>query len=145
MEGRCSGEPWTWSYEIVDPRVEVLRRLNRLVFASSAHWIRMERRLTESWYALLLERRFQPARFDEALVSAVRKLVACLNREWLAVWSEMLEFARAGPILEAGKVNDAAGRWVSRVNAGCMHGAGILSDLGLSPSTGPEAEVVPSC
>jgi len=145
MEGRCSGEPWTWSYEIVDPRVEVLRRLNRLVFTSSAHWIRMERRLTDSWYTLLLERRFQPARFDDALASTVREVVACLNREWLAVWSEMLEFARAGPILEAGKVNDAAGRWVSRVNAGCMHGAGILSDLGLSPSTGSEAEVVPSC
>jgi radical SAM superfamily enzyme YgiQ (UPF0313 family) len=154
IEGRCRGEPWSWSYELADPRVEVLRRLNRLVFAASAQRIRTERRLTELWYALLLERRFQPARFDETLAGRLREVVARLNRDWLVVWSEMLEFARAGPIRDAGRVNNAAGRWAAKVNAGSMRAAAALEDTVLTPlqrlglcrqDEGPEGEVTPSC
>jgi anaerobic magnesium-protoporphyrin IX monomethyl ester cyclase len=145
VEGRCSVEPWSWTYRIADPRVEVLRRLNRVVFGTSGPRTSVDRMLTESWFALLLERRFRPASFDGAIPDRLRDVATGLNLDWLAVWSEMLEFARIGPILEAGPVNDAAGRWAARVNARCMHAAGALAELGLSGPTGTGTEVLPLC
>jgi anaerobic magnesium-protoporphyrin IX monomethyl ester cyclase len=144
-EGRCSGEPWSWTYRAADPRVEVLRRLNCLIFGASGPRTNIDRMLTESWFALLLEQRFQPAPVDEALTRRLREVAAGLNLEGLAVWSEMLEFARAGPILEAGPVNDAAGCWAARVNAGCMRAAGTLAELGLPDPAGAGTEVTPLC
>jgi radical SAM superfamily enzyme YgiQ (UPF0313 family) len=144
-EGRYSGEPWSRSYELVDPRVEVLRRLNRLIFGASGPRASIDSRLTEAWYALLLEQRFQRARNAGALAGKLRNLVAWLNLDWLVVWSEMVEFARTGPILDAGRVNDAASCWATRVNASCMRAAAILAELGLPGQASIGTEVVPSC
>jgi anaerobic magnesium-protoporphyrin IX monomethyl ester cyclase len=144
-EGRGSGEPWSVSYALVDPRVEVLRRLNHLLFTASAHWIRTERTLTESWFALLLERRFRPAPSDGARASHLREAVTRLNLECLAVWSDMLEFARAGAIGDAGQVNAAAAQWAGRVHTGCMRATAAAAELGLSTSEAPEMEAALPC
>ena len=145
MEGRTDGEPWSQAYELADPRAEILRRLNRLVFVSSARWTRTERMLTESWYGLLLERRFEPRRFDESLTGTLKEAVIRLNRDCLAVWLSMLEFARSGPIADAGQVNATAALWAERVNVGCMRAAAAAAELGLSASESQEMEVAPSC
>jgi anaerobic magnesium-protoporphyrin IX monomethyl ester cyclase len=142
-EGRSGGEPWALSYELADPRAEILRRLNRLLFTASAQRIRTERILAESWFSLLLERRFRPSRLDDARAGSLRDAVARLNRDCLGVWSEMLECARAGLLDDAGQVNAAAARWAERVNIGGMRAAAAAADLGLSPSD--EMEVTPSC
>jgi radical SAM superfamily enzyme YgiQ (UPF0313 family) len=144
-EGRGGGEPWSFSYALADPRVEVLRRLNRLVFTASAHWIRTERTLTESWFALLLERRFRPAPFDEARAGNLREAVTRLNRECLAVWSDMLEFARASAVGDAGQVNAAAAQWAERVHTSCMRATAAAADLGLSASEGSAEEAPLPC
>ncbi len=150
-EGRCSGPPWSQTYELADPRAEVLRRLNRLVFATSASRIRTDAILTECWYALLLERRFRPSPLDEGLAARLRDVVARFNGECLAVWSEMLEFARADFFGHVGGVNSAAARWAERVNTTCMVAAAAAADLGPSPraqlATGesPAMEVTPLC
>jgi anaerobic magnesium-protoporphyrin IX monomethyl ester cyclase len=143
-EGRCRGEPWNYTYELAHPRDEILRRMSHFVFAASGPRRCIEQ-VTEAWYAILLEQRFQPSRFDAALTGRLREVVARLNRDWLAVWSEMLQLARVGPILEAGPVNDAAGSWAARMNVGCMQAAGILAELGLSGRTNTGTEVVPIC
>jgi anaerobic magnesium-protoporphyrin IX monomethyl ester cyclase len=144
-EGRCSGEPWSWCYDLGDPRVEVLRRLNRLVFSISTARSRTDRVLTAAWYALLLERRFRPGRFDEARAGKLRKAVARLNRDCLAVWSDMLDFARAGAIGDAERVNAAAARWAGQVNATCMWAAEVPAELGLSIGETSGTEFVPAC
>jgi radical SAM superfamily enzyme YgiQ (UPF0313 family) len=144
-EGRCCGEPWSYTYELADPRVEVLRRMCHLVFTASGSRRHAEQTLTEAWYAILLERRFKPSRSNEATAGKLKEAVAVLNGEWLALWSEMLEFARSGPIRDAEQVNDAAGRWATCVNSGCMRAAGTLAELGLPTRTGLETEVVPLC
>jgi radical SAM superfamily enzyme YgiQ (UPF0313 family) len=144
-EKRCSGEPWSRTYQVTDPRVEVLRRLNRLIFGDSGPRTSIDSLVTEVWFALLLEQRFQPVRDAETLACKLRKTVARLNLEWLVVWSEMLEFARTGPIIDAGPVNEAAGRWAARVNTGCMRAAGTLAELGLAPGPSSQTEVAPLC
>jgi len=142
-EGRSGGEPWSPSYELSDPRAEILRRLNRLLFTASAQRIRTERILAESWFTLLLERRFRPPRLDDARAGGLRDAVARLNLDCLDVWSEMLECARAGLLADAGQVNAAAARWADLVNIGGMRAAAAAADLGLSPSE--EMELAPSC
>jgi hypothetical protein len=105
----------------------------------------MEKLLIEAWYALMLEERFHPGRNAANRAGRLRDVVAWLNLDWLAVWSEMLEFARTGPILDAGPVNDAAGRWTARVNSGCMCAAERLTKLGLAAGERSKTEVAPSC
>jgi anaerobic magnesium-protoporphyrin IX monomethyl ester cyclase len=144
-EGRCCGEPWLWRYSLGDPRAEVLRRLNRLVLSSATPRLRTERVLTAAWYALLLERRFRPERFDGTAAGGLREAVARLNRDCLGVWSEMLDFARAGAIDDAERVNAAAALWAGQVNAACMRAAEVPAELGLSISETSRPEFVPAC
>ncbi len=144
-EGRLTGEPWRWCYALADERAEVLRRLNRVVFIGSAPCAQVERLVSDAWYALLLERRFRPARFDDARADRLRGVVARLNAERLAVWDEMVALARAGKTGNPAQVNVAAGRWAERVNTACMRAAGLLAEAGLAPGSGSEAEVLPVC
>jgi radical SAM superfamily enzyme YgiQ (UPF0313 family) len=144
-EGRSRGEPWSITYELSDPRAEVLRRLSHLLFAASGPRRAIEQMLTEAWYAILLEQRFRPARFDPTRNGKLRDVAGCLNREWLELWSELLEFAQTGPILDAGRFNAAAGRWAARVNAGCMHAIGDLSELGLPDRGARGTEIARLC
>jgi anaerobic magnesium-protoporphyrin IX monomethyl ester cyclase len=144
-EGRDGSEPWAQCYDLGDPRAEILRRLNRLVFAASASRIRTERMLTEGWYALLLERRFRPSPVDESRARRLREVVARLNQDCLEVWGDMLAYARAGAFSDAGRLNAAAARWAERVNTGCIRAAAAAEELGFSPGDAAETEAPPAC
>ena len=48
------GHPWPLAYEIADPRAELLRRLNTLIFGGSTTHDRIRDRITQAWFALLL-------------------------------------------------------------------------------------------
>ena len=63
-EGRGGGDPWPLAYTIADPRAELLRRLNSLIFGGSTAHDRIRDRITQAWFALLLARRFHPQASD---------------------------------------------------------------------------------
>ena len=113
-EGRGTGDPWPLAYTITDPRAELLRRLMRIVF-SGAH-ARFQEQVTQTWFDLLLQRRFQPAQFDSDRARQLKAAVARVNAESLDVWRDMLAFADAGDIYDADQVNARAAGWAARIN-----------------------------
>jgi anaerobic magnesium-protoporphyrin IX monomethyl ester cyclase len=113
-EGRGTGDPWPPPYTIADPRAELLRRLRRIIF-SGPH-VRFQEQVTQTWFDLLLQRRFQPAQFDPDRAQQFKAAVARVNAESLDVWRDMLTFADAGDIYSADLVNERAADWAGRIN-----------------------------
>jgi anaerobic magnesium-protoporphyrin IX monomethyl ester cyclase len=118
-EGRGAGAPWPLPYVIGDPRVELLRRLSRLVFSPTRDL------LTPAWYALLLRRRFesQPGAGE---ASGLKAMAARVNSESLGVWQDMLQCARGGEIYDADQINERAAAWAGRINSVCAQVQGEL-------------------
>jgi hypothetical protein len=144
-EGRNGGDGWPIFYEIADQRVELLRRLNRFVFGASGTRARANRMATDSWYFLLLQRRFAPAQLDEAVAWALRDTVTRLNRESLEVWGEMVRFARQDEIRDASRVNDRASAWAARANAASVRAEEELAELKLPCGSGAERKSAVLC
>ena len=118
-EGRGEGDPWPLPYVIGDPRVELLRRLSRIVFNPT------QGLLTQAWFACLLRRRFErESGADEA--SKLKAVAARVNGESLGVWQDMLQFARGGDIYDADQVNERASAWAGLVNVVCAQVQGEL-------------------
>ena len=115
-EGQSAGVPWPLSYTIADPCVELLRRLNRLIFGSRAYTA-MQDQLTRAWYELLLQQRFQPERFAPAAARQLKAAAAHINAASLDVWREMLDFAASSKVYNADLVNTRAAGWAGRLNA----------------------------
>ena len=118
-EGRGEGDPWPLPYVIGDPRVELLRRLSRIVFNPT------QGLLTQAWFACLLRRRFErESDADEA--SKLKAVAARVNSESLGVWQDMLQFARKGGIYDADQVNERAAAWAGRTHSVCTQIQGEL-------------------
>lgn len=117
-EGRGSGDPWPMPYTIADARAELLRRLSRLVFGPSGAHAATRDWLTQAWYALLLQCRFE-SRPGASEARRLRAAAARVNGESLEMWQEMLAFVSAGDIHNADQVNELAGAWAGRVHALC--------------------------
>jgi radical SAM superfamily enzyme YgiQ (UPF0313 family) len=113
-EGRGTGDPWPLIYTIADPRAELLRRLMRIAF-SDAH-ARFQEQVTQTWFDLLLQRRFQPAQFDSDRARQLKAAVAHVNAESLDVWCDMLAFAGEGDIYDTDQVNAHAAGWAAHIN-----------------------------
>ncbi len=113
-EGRGTSDPWPLAYAIADPRVELARRLTRIVF-SGAH-AKFQEQVTQTWFDLLLQRRFHPLQCDQDRARQLKATVARVNAESLDVWRDMLAFADAGDIYNADLVNERATGWAARVN-----------------------------
>ena len=128
-EGRAGGDPWPLAYAIADPRAELLRRLNSLIFGRSTAHDRIRDRTTQAWFALLLARRFHPQESDTEQFNMLKALASRLNRENLNVWQEMAAFARQEDILDAPRVNARAGEWAGAVRAACLQAEDALSAL----------------
>jgi len=99
-EGRGKGDPWPLSYTLTDPRAELLRRLGRFVFGSGPH-TGIQGLLTQAWYDLLLQRRFEPAQLEPAKARKLKAIAASVNAQSLHVWQEMLGFASESDIYDA--------------------------------------------
>ena len=128
-EGRGEGVPWPLAYEIADPRAELLRRLNSLIFGGSTAHDRIRDRITQAWFALLLARRFHPQESDDAQFGMLKALAGRLNRETLDVWQQMTAFVRQEDIHDPARVNLSAGRWAGAVHAACLQAEDELSAL----------------
>jgi len=118
-EGRGEGDPWPLPYTLTDPRAELLRRLSRFVFGSGTH-AGIQDLLTQAWYDLLLQRRFQPAQFEEGKARKLKALAAGVNTQSLHVWREMLAFAGEGGIYDADQINERACAWANRIHSFCV-------------------------
>lgn len=119
-EGRGAGAPWPLPYTIADPRAELLRRLNRFVFDSPDAYAGIRDLLTQAWYDLLLQRRFQPGQFEPAAARKLKSVAADVNAQSLHVWQEMLAFASEGDIYDADQVNEHAGEWAGHIRSLCL-------------------------
>jgi len=116
-EGRGTGDPWPLLYTIADPRAELLRRLSRIVF-SGAH-ARFQEQVTQTWFDLLLQRRFQPAQFNSDRARQLKAAVAHVNCNSVDVWHEMLTFVSASDIYDVAHVNERAVEWTGRIIVAC--------------------------
>ncbi len=119
-EGRGQGDPWPLPYTLADPRAELLRRLSRFVFSSSGAHADIQNLLTQTWYDLLLQRRFRPDQSAAGKASRLKAIAASVNAQSLHVWQEMLAFAEEGDIYDAEQVNERAGAWANRIQAICV-------------------------
>ena len=128
-EGRGGGVPWPLAYEIADPRTELLRRLNGLIFGGCTAHDRIRDRITQAWFALLLAQRFYPQESDNAQFGMLKALVGRLNRETLDVWQQMMTFVRQDDIHDPARVNLSAGRWAGVVHAACLQTEDELTRL----------------
>jgi len=112
-EGKSAGDPWPLTYTIADPRVELLRRLNRCVFGQAE----IQDMLTQPWFDFLLQRRFQPDRVELSRAHELKGIAVSVNDESLKVWQEMLAFAAEGDIYDAARVNERASAWAGHVRS----------------------------
>ncbi len=118
-EGRGTGDPWPFPYTIADPRAELLRRLSRIIFSPSGAHARFQELITQTWFDLLLQRRFQPAQYDADRARQLKTMVARVNAQSVDVWQEMLTFASEGDIYDAAHVNELAVEWMGRIIVAC--------------------------
>jgi anaerobic magnesium-protoporphyrin IX monomethyl ester cyclase len=128
-EGRGGGVPWPLAYEIADPRAELLRRLNTLIFGGSTTHDRIRDRVTQAWFARLMMQRFHPQESDNAQFGMLKALVGRLNQETLDVWQQMMTFVRQEDIHDPARVNLSAGRWAGVVHAACLQTEDELARL----------------
>jgi len=128
-EGRVEGAPWPLAYEIADPRAELMRRLNGLIFGGSTAHDRIRDRVTQAWFALLMMQRFHPQESDKAQFGMLMALVGRLNQETLDVWQQMMTFVRKEDIHDPARVNLSAGRWAGVVHAACLQTEDELTRL----------------
>ena len=105
---------------MADPRVELLRRLGRFVFSPSGAYADIQELLTQTWYDLLLQRRFQPAQFEADKARELKAIAAGVNAQSLHVWQEMVAFASKGDIYDADQVNERACAWTERIHSLCV-------------------------
>jgi len=128
-EGRGEGDPWPLPYTLADPRAELLRRLGRFVFSPSVAHADIQGLLTQAWYDLLLQRRFQPTRFEPTRARKLKAIAASVNAQSLLIWQEMLAFAGEGDIYDADQVNECASVWTGRIHSLCVQAKGGLAEL----------------
>ncbi len=114
--GRNQGNPWSMAYTIADPKAELLRRLNRVVFRLRYAENGANNLVTQAWFKTLLLHRFQPEQFDKEKANALKESVIGLNRESLAVWQEMLAFVSdSANLYNTSRVNEHASDWARRI------------------------------
>lgn len=127
-EGRGEGDPWPLPYTLTDPGAELLRRLSRFAFGPSGAHADIQSLLTQAWYDLLLQRRFQPAQFEADQARTLKTLAADVNTQSLHVWQEMLAFAGESDIYDADQVNERACTWAGRIHSLCVREGEGLED-----------------
>jgi hypothetical protein len=128
-EGRGKGDPWPLPYNLTDPRAELLRRLSRFIFGQSGAHAGIQDLLAQAWYDLLLQRRFQPARFEPAKARKLKAIAASVNAPTLLMWREMLAFSGKGDIYDADQVNERASAWTGRIHSLCVWAENELAKL----------------
>jgi hypothetical protein len=104
------------AYAIADRRAELLRRLGRVVFGARHAERGIHQQISQAWYDILLQRRFQPEQPLADTARALRETVDRLNHDSLAIWREMLSFADSGHLHDASSVNECTSGWAKRVN-----------------------------
>ncbi len=115
-EGRGSEAPGSRSYTLADPRAELLRRLNRIVFSPAGIHAGLRAVLAEAWFSFALQRRFEAAGSCERgrqLTDVARRI----NTVAVDMSREMLAFVRHGDLYDADEVHARAAAWIARVNA----------------------------
>ncbi len=118
-------------YTIADPPVEVLRRLNRLVFGQREEVNGIHERITIAWYRVLLHERLESPPQAAHQRTVLRSLVLRLNHETLALWREMLEFVSTGT-LRSDDVNRKAALWSMHARQSEHAALEALEDAGLT-------------
>jgi len=118
-EGRDVTVLWPLSYTLADPRAELLRRLNRIVFSPAGAHASLCTALTETWFSFALQQRFGPPGSCEC-ARQLKDVARRINTIAVDIGREMLAFVRNGDIYDADEVNSRAAAWTARVNASSL-------------------------
>jgi anaerobic magnesium-protoporphyrin IX monomethyl ester cyclase len=125
-EGRQGARPWPMAYTIPDPRVELLRRVSRLLFGAGSVYGRLQGAVSAAWYDLLVARRLA---FDTAADQRAVRLAAQvfeINQQVLELWSEIVDFVEKTDIYDAAGVHGQTALWLQRLN---MLAAGHTNEI----------------
>jgi hypothetical protein len=115
-EGRGLEVPGSRSYTLADPRAELLRRLNRIVFSPAGIHAGLRAALTEAWFGFALQRRFEsPGSCERG--RQLKDVARRINTVAVDINREMLAFVRHGDLYDADEVYARAAAWTARVNA----------------------------
>jgi len=118
-EGRGTRVPGSLAYTLADPRAELVRRLNRIVFSPAGAQADLRAALTEAWFSFTLQQRFgPPGSCDRA--RQLKDVARRINTLTVDIEREMLAFVRHGDIYDANEVNRRAAAWTARVNASSL-------------------------
>jgi pyruvate dehydrogenase E1 component beta subunit len=115
-EGRLAGQPWCYSYQIPDERVELLRRMSRFVFASLEVPGGFRDRLTQAWFAVLQRQRFAPSADDGVEIKRLRSSTAGMNQVIMKALRAMFEFVSGPTFDDSTQANRVAADWAKRIN-----------------------------
>jgi len=115
--GRLTGNYLAWNYTIADPRVELLFRM---MYATLRHRQYSSegvgKQCSLAYYELTMYKYRMRDDADGDVIDRLRKIVARVNNDSLALLEEMLAFTRQENIYDANRVNDQVVAWASRVN-----------------------------
>ncbi len=103
-------------YAIPDARVELLRRLNRLIGAPGGAYARVQGLFTQISFDYLVQSRLSPSPDGAEPAEALKRAAASVNGELVALWKEMLGLAETGDIRNAAHVNAQAAEWLARLH-----------------------------
>ncbi|MGB8645514.1 MAG: radical SAM protein [Anaerolineae bacterium] len=101
-------------YKLADPRVQLLRQVNQLVFGPGSRHMRLYHALTEAWFDYLVTRRF--AGNDRGYAASLQTIAVQANQAALAAWQEMLAFAMVEDLGDVPAVHARAGGWAWQMN-----------------------------
>jgi anaerobic magnesium-protoporphyrin IX monomethyl ester cyclase len=115
--GRLTGNYLAWNYTIADPRVELLFRM---MYATLRHRQYSSdgvgKQCSLAYYELTMYKYRMRDDADPDIIERLRKIVARVNNDSLALLEEMLAFTTQENIYDATRVNDQVVAWASRVN-----------------------------
>ncbi len=116
-QGRLTGSYMAWTYQIPDPRIELLFRMmfatmRRRYYTNSG----LGKQASLACYEFMMYEFLAGDRTESALANRLREIVARVNNDSLRTMDEMLEYVLGEDIYDVEKVNAQVAGWATRVN-----------------------------
>ncbi len=105
------------SYTLADPRVELVRRLNQLIFGPASLHARLHEALAEAWFEQLVRERFHPTPENAERDHFLQEITLQGNQSSLATWSEIQSVVAQEDPTDVATINARAADWACRENA----------------------------
>jgi radical SAM superfamily enzyme YgiQ (UPF0313 family) len=122
-------DTWNYMYICSDPRVELLRRLYRIIFCHQGSYFRLRERLTSDWFGRSLQDRFWDNTINAPESVELRSVAQGINRVCLKVWRDMLAFVEDLDGFDDEAYASAASSWRQEVDIESFQSLNNLAKL----------------